>query len=338
MDKNSLSAKPDDNPSTSINVGKSLQNSFKVKRHKFYSQTTIRHIDASQWRDKNMFESFELYKIIHLEKLTTIEDFLEIARDKKFCEAFNKSSNCFVIIAEVFKEGMSSMIDVMNCFASENYLNRPLIIQLKVERSETAKIFYKECRVNEVNLVELPEVSLTNDETFGGSLSLELFLRLLKSNIGGEFTGGDLLSCEINLSDVHKTKSFINWAADSDNSLLIRFLKLIIIEEIGKLTIDNAIKSSSPDTLAALLDFPINTDDCFSKALDHDQIKRFTILAVGRDEIEMLQFLLRLVFTVDRQHLSRIYFNLFDQIRDRTNNFLIKHFYSGLYQKVTNGG
>ena len=312
MKETSLSAKPDDKSSTIINVGKSFLNFFKVKRHKFYSPTTIRHIDASQWREKNIFESFELYKILHLEKLTSIEHFLEIARDKKFCEAFNKSSNCFVIIAEVFKEGMSSMIDVMNCFASENYLNRPLIIQLKVERSETAKIFYKECRVNEVNLVELPEVSLTKDEIFGENLNFELFLRLLKSNIGGEFTGGDLLSCKINLSDVHKNKSFINWAAESDNSLLIRFLKLIIIEETNKLTIANAIKTSSPDTLAALLDFPINTDDCFSKALDHDQIERFTILAVESGKIEMLQFLLRLVF---KGGVTASFKNLFEYFR-----------------------
>ena len=294
MEKRSSFAKRDRNSSTSINVGRSCHDL--VMRHKFCSQTTILRVDASQWREKNIFESFELYKILHLEKLTTIEHFLAIARDKKFCEAFNKSSNCFVIIAEVFKEGMSSMIDVMNCFASENYLNRPLIIQLKVERLGSTNIFYKECRVNGVKLVELSEVSQIKNETFGENLNFEVFLHQLKSNIGGTFTGDNLLSCEINLLDCPANAAFVNWATESHSSLLIRFLKLFIKKEIGQPAIVNAIRISTPDTLAALLDFPINTEDCSSNNLNNDQIESFTISAVESGKIEMLQFLLRLVF------------------------------------------
>ena len=188
------------------------------------------------------------------------------------------------------------MIDVMNCFASENYLNRPLIIQLKVERSGSTNIFYKECRVNGVKLVQLPKVSQIKNETFGENLNFEVFLHQLKSNIGGTFTGDNLLSCEINLLDCPENAAFVNWATESHSSLLIRFLKLFIKKETGQPAIVNAIRISTPDTLAALLDFSINTEDCSSNNLNNDQIESFTISAVESGKIEMLQFLLRLVF------------------------------------------
>ena len=74
----------------------------------------------------------------------------------------------------------------------------------------------------------------------------------------GEFTG-KLLESKINFSKKFEGKSLIQHAVDSDDILVVRFLKLFL-DEIPEDILKMAVKQSRLEILAALLDLPIVDD------------------------------------------------------------------------------
>lgn len=242
------------------NFTETLQNLIKVKRKYEIDQIVVQKIDISQ-QEQQTLELNITSKVLTFENCITIQEFFQTLRNEKTQTFLNKSSNCFVLIANVFKEGPIPLTDedFVDMFEGIDLGERPFVIQINVNHPATSKIFFK--NHGETKFRTFDDKKEKSEEDFKLTMQtphfdFEIFLTMLNSKVGS-ILNCDMLKWKIDTSDGNR---LIDLAVKADNVLTVRFLKLFAREEVDVKSLVLAARVAGSETFSALLDLSINDD------------------------------------------------------------------------------
>lgn len=240
-------------------------------------------------------------KVLVIKKCNSIQHFLEFWRNENTQNSLKISTHCFIIVAEIYEEGVTSLQELLENFPCNQLADRPLIIQLRLKNGSRYEIFYKEIGSNVLQKFLSSNNRFTKSMITSSKLSFSLLLQILQQNIGGKFDGIDLLSCQIEISKTFDDLTIMDLAARDDDVLSARFLRIFYNSKPKTATLELAVKSSSPELLSALLDFSLS--DCQENyqmpmttgfPADKNEAENAISLAAQRDDPKMLELVLKI--------------------------------------------
>ena len=235
-------------------------------------------------------------KIIELRNCATVDAFLDTINETNFSNFVKYSTHCFMVIANIYKDesyGVKEMTKKLNKYAKD-CVDRPLIIQVMIKRTEESKIFFKDSGDVEFNEVD---ETVNKGKKFDNLENFNFNIMLTSAFDGFQ---GDLSNLELNVNKIIEGKPLIELVIALDNALVMRFLKLFMPSTTDQKFLIMAVKQSGPQTIAALLDMPILDD---RKELNlHPALKQQinsatgNLLAIAAEsgKAETVDFLIRL--------------------------------------------
>lgn len=245
------------------NFKRKLRTFLKLGNENSINKSIIRKIDLIQ-DDLDKLNIQDHAKALVFENFNTIQEFLEVFQTEKFKNFLRNSSHCFVVVGNIKKAGLISPEDFLLHFKAGSLTKKPLIIQLNIESLKIKKLFFKDFDENELEAFEDGEEKFDENELITKITSTESFdfkslLKALKSRFAGSFDG-DILSCTVNEEKNIQGIGLIDCFIEKDEAFVVRFLKLFSTKQITKVSLKTAAIYAGPRTIAALLDFPFDTN------------------------------------------------------------------------------
>lgn len=278
------------------NLRQRLKNIFKVdqKIAKKLDFSCMKQVEAVCLKEKKF--QIEKEKILVINNCLSLEHFIEHITSENLLKCLKASTHCFVIVAEVMKLGMTAFDDVVQRLLCFELIERPLVIQLSVVDEVETKIFFKDFGINKLQIFEQSVVKMDDKFFSSRKLNFLLLLQALHANIGGKFDGRNILTCQIEVSKTTDDFRLIDLAARDDDVLSTRFLNLFFDSNPGIKTLELAVKNASPETVAALLNVPLNeSHQKFSELgdlLNIHEVEDLIATAAAQGKVETLKFLI----------------------------------------------
>ena len=238
-----------------ILLGKKIDKSIpKTIKCKIVKTIDIDHNDHTRL-------SLDDSRILIVDNCDTIEHLLQVMREEKMKTYLEKSSHCFVVVANIKKLGSFDLDDFATIFDCASLAKSVLIIELFVESVRKSNYYFKNHLERKLRTcdIEMEEIS---EETFEHRMMNFDFNFLLKTLYWKRFGSfaGKILKWKIDVDIKFKGKSLLEWAVESNNTLVVRFLKLFIDKAPDLKLLEAALKLPTSNMMSALLDLDIVDD------------------------------------------------------------------------------